>query len=83
MAGGWDLRVPAYEKSSARSGKTSFGDTLWLCGRLRQRLPVFCLEFCQTEAQPLLAVADFMPLVGVIIKLLRWPVKDEVQFDGS
>lgn len=41
--GGWDLCIPAYEKASSHSGKTSFGDTLLLCGRLRQQLPDFCV----------------------------------------
>lgn len=66
-AGDWDLCILAYEKLLAHSGKTSFWGTLLLCGRLRH-----CL--------PLLSVADFK---GMIIKLLRWPVKDEVQFDCS
>lgn len=40
-------------------------------------------EFCQTEAWRLVAAADSAPLVGMIIKLLGWPVKDEVQCDSS
>lgn len=57
--GGWDLCRPAYEQSFAHSGKMSFWETLSLCGRLRQAVTAT------------LAVADFMALVGVIIKLLR------------